>query len=72
MSPYLAHRLLRASGKNITKYGPLYIHFKEKCLRKYDTNFNKSYYAPMEQFDWKRITVHPVNYVVVVAERRQK
>ena len=45
------------NGKEIIKFGPTYIHFKDDCLKKYDRN---TYYAPQEKFEWKRITVNPV------------
>ena len=43
-----------SGGEPQSKPGPLYIHFKEECLKNYDT---KNYYAPHEPFKWRQITV---------------
>ena len=47
------------NGKEVCTHGPLYIHFHSSCLKRYDNN---QYYAPQEQFDWKRIQVHETTY----------
>ena len=41
-------------AKEVVRNGPLFIHFKDKCLKDYDT---KNYYAPGEPFNYKQITV---------------
>lgn len=47
------------NGKEVTTYGPLYIHFQSSCLKRYDQS---TYYAPQEEFDWKRLDVHDTTY----------
>ena len=38
--------------EEMSKYGPLYIHFKDVCLKMYDSN---NYYAPTETFNYEKI-----------------
>ena len=37
----------------MSKHGPMYIHFSEHCLKKFDNKF----YAPDESFDYSVITL---------------
>ena len=43
-----------SGGVEKSKAGPLFIHFKEECLKNYDS---KNYYAPNEPFKWEQITI---------------
>ena len=43
--------------KEVTKYGPRFIHFDGDCLKDYDSNILNNYYAPHESFDYGRITL---------------
>ena len=42
------------TGKENAKNGPLYIHFNEACLKRYN---KEQFYAPDEQLDYSIITV---------------
>ena len=44
-----------ANGKEMSRNGPLFIHFEEDCLKNYDT---KNYYAPFEPFKWDQVTIN--------------
>ena len=39
-----------------SRYGPLYIHFKDDCLKAYD---KVNYYAPNESFHYAQIKLNP-------------
>ena len=41
-------------GVQKSKFGPMYIHFLENCLRNFDS---ENYYGPGVNFDYKRIKV---------------
>ena len=38
--------------EEMSRYGAMYIHFKDECLKAYDT---QTYYAPNEHFDYEKI-----------------
>ena len=40
-------------GKEMSKYGPMYIHFNETCLKRH----TKKYYRPDEKFDYSIINL---------------
>lgn len=44
----------KKSGKEMTKYGPMYIHFNEKCMKRFNDD---KFYGPGEQFDYSLITL---------------
>lgn len=44
----------KKSGKEMTKYGPMYIHFSEKCMKRFDDG---KLYGPDESFDYSSITL---------------
>ena len=47
-----------AKGKEHHNYGPQYIHFKEECLRRYESDLDKDVvYGPGDEFDFTRIQV---------------
>ena len=41
-------------GVEQTKYGPLYMHFREECLKNFDTD---NYYGPNDDFPFDKIKV---------------
>ena len=43
----------KKTGKEMSKYGPMYIHFNETCLKRHI----KKYYRPDEKFDYSVITL---------------
>ena len=43
--------------KEVSKYGPRFIHFTEACLKDYDTHILNNYYAPHKSFDYGRIVL---------------
>ena len=49
----------RKTGEEKTKNGPLYVHFKEKCLQAFDTS---TFYGPGNRFDYSRISINQVNH----------
>ena len=44
----------KKTGKEMSKHGPMYIHFNEHYLKKFD---NKKFYALDESFDYSVITL---------------
>ena len=42
------------NGTEKSRFGPMYIHFQEKCLRGYDKD---TYYGPRKRFDYSVIRV---------------
>ena len=57
----------KKTGKKMSKHGPMYIHFNEHCLRKFD---NKKFYAPDESFDYSVITLCQETLTVLNKEER--
>ena len=45
----------RNTGKNRTKYSPLYIYFQEKCLKNFGT---EKFYGPRESCNFNSITAY--------------
>ena len=43
----------KKTGKEMSKYGPMYTHFNETCLKRH----TKKYYRPDEKFDYSIITL---------------
>ena len=43
----------KKSGKEMSKHGPMYIHFNEICLKAYHDKF----YGPSETFEYSIVTV---------------
>ena len=43
----------KKTGKEMSKYGPMYIHFNETCLKRH----TKKYYSLEEKFDYSIITL---------------
>ena len=43
----------KKTGKEMSKYGPMYIHFNEACLKRH----TKKYYRPDERLDYSIITL---------------
>ena len=41
--------------ENKTRYGALYIHFREDCSKSYDSDV---YYAPNEPFDYSKVKLN--------------
>ena len=46
----------KVTGKENSKYGPMYLHFNEKCLKNFD---NENYYGPGQAFNYSAVTVNP-------------
>ena len=44
----------KKTGKEMSKHGPMYIHFNEHYLKKFD---NKKFHASDESFDYSVITL---------------
>ena len=44
----------RGTGREISKYGPMYIHFSGRCLKAFDS---KNYYGVNDTFDYQMIIV---------------
>ena len=42
------------TGKEKQKFGPMYVHFKEECLKA----FSEEFYAPGDRFDFTKIKLH--------------
>ena len=45
----------KSKGKEKAKFGPMYIHFHENCLK----NFSDTFYAPGQSFDFSKIKIDP-------------
>ena len=45
----------KVNGKENYKYGPMYLHFNEKCLKNFD---NENYYGPGQAFNYSAVTVN--------------
>ena len=45
----------KSTGKEKAKFGPMYIHFHENCLK----NFSKTFFAPNQSFDFSKIKIDP-------------
>eukprot|EP00794_Sanderia_malayensis_P002387 gene2387-2747_t len=45
----------RKTGKEQSKFGPMYIHFKDTCLKKFDS---ENFYGANESFDYSKIKVN--------------
>ena len=45
------------SKKEVSKYGPRFIHFVETCLKDYDTATYNKWYAPHESYDYGQIVL---------------
>ena len=45
----------KSTGKGKAKFGPMYIHFHENCLK----NFSDTFYAPCQSFDFSKIKIDP-------------
>ena len=45
----------KSTGKEKAKFGPMYIHFHENCLK----NFSEIFYAPGQSFDFSKIKIDP-------------
>ena len=43
----------KSTGDEMSKYGPMYIHLNETCLKRH----TKKYYRPDEKFDYSIITL---------------
>ena len=46
----------KVTGWENSKYGPMYLHFNEKCLKNFD---NESCYGPEQAFNYSVVTVNP-------------
>ena len=42
-------------GRENSKYGPMYLHFNESCLKNFD---NENYYGPGQTFNYSIVTVN--------------
>ena len=45
----------KTTGKQKVKFGPMYIHFRENCLK----NFSETFYATGQSFDFSKIKIDP-------------
>lgn len=45
----------RSSGTERSKFGPMYIHFNQKCLENFDS---EKHYGPGSRFDYRRVQVN--------------
>ena len=45
----------KSTGKEKVKFGLMYIHFHENCLK----NFNETFYAPGQSFDFLKMKIDP-------------
>ena len=45
----------KATGKEKSKFGPMYVHFNQKCLERCDS---ENFYGPDNSFDFSRITIN--------------
>lgn len=52
----------------MSKNGPMYIHFSEHCLRKFD---NKKFYAQNESFAYSVTTLNQKNFKKLNEEERE-
>ena len=43
----------RSTGKERSRFGPMYVHFKDACLKNYDDE----YYSPDSEFNYGKVTV---------------
>ena len=43
----------KSTGKEKAKFGPMYIHFHENCLK----NFSETFYTPGQSFDFLKIKI---------------
>ena len=57
----------KKTGKEMSKHGPMYIHFNKHCLKKFD---NKKFYAPDESFDYSVITMSQETLIKLNEEER--
>ena len=57
----------KKTGKQMSKNGPMYIHFSEHCLRKFD---NKKFYAQNESFAYSVITPNQITFNKLNGEER--
>ena len=46
----------KETGMENSKYGPMYLHFTEKCLKNVD---NENQYGPGQAFNYSAVTVNP-------------
>ena len=44
----------KTTGEEDSKHGPMYIHFQEECLRRYD---NTTHYGVNNSFDYSKLTL---------------
>lgn len=49
----------KKTGKENQKYGPMYIHFKEECLK----NYSELFYPPGESFDYSKFKIDPTSRI---------
>ena len=45
----------KSTGKEKTKFGPMYIQFHENCRK----NVSETFYAPSQSFDFSKIKIDP-------------
>ena len=45
----------KSTGKEKAKFGPMYIHFHENCLK----NFSETFYAPTQSFEFSKMKTDP-------------
>ena len=43
----------KSTGKEKAKFGPMYMHFHENCLK----NFSETFYTPGQSFDFLKIKI---------------
>jgi len=52
--------IVRSHGKVSWKYGSLYIHFFDQCLKTFDSD---TFYAPGDSFDFSKMTVDEKSWI---------
>ena len=45
----------KSTGEEKAKFGPMYIHLHENCLK----NFSETFYAPGQSFNFSKIKIDP-------------
>ena len=49
----------KTTGKEMSRVGPIYVHFNQNCLEQFDT---ENFYGPAKRFDFSRITINEDNH----------
>ena len=49
----------KTTGKEMSRVGPMYVHFNQNCLEQFDT---ENFYNPTKRFDFSRITINEGNH----------